>query len=74
MSGEGAVAAARLLRPAGLGVRLRAEQDARPSTIGEEFVQTLLGERCIFARKIYRFEDFESQWLAMNETLSPQLY
>lgn len=59
-----------------LGVRVRAEQDARPIDervhIGGEFVQTMLGERCMLTSKIHRFEDFETQWLAMNEALSLQ--
>jgi hypothetical protein len=59
-----------------LGIRLRAEQNAQPANervhIGGEFVQTVLSDRCALISKVYRFGDFEPQWLAMNSALPPQ--
>lgn len=55
-----------------LGRRIRAEQDGLPEGriyIGGELCMTALINRTITVSKLFRFEDFEDQWLTMNENL-----
>lgn len=56
-----------------LGRQIRTEQDAGPKEsriyIGGEFWMTVLVNRTIQVSKLYRFDDFEQQWLEMNASL-----
>jgi hypothetical protein len=56
-----------------LGKQIRAEQDAGPQEsriyIGGEFWMTVLANRTIQVSKLFRFDDFEEQWLQMNASL-----
>lgn len=57
-----------------LGKQIRAEQDAGPKEdriyIGGEFWVTMLANRTIQTWRIFRFDDFEAQWLQMNASLA----
>ena len=56
-----------------LGRRIRTEQDTGPREsriyIGGEFWMTVLVNRTIQVSKLFRFDDFERQWLEMNASL-----
>ncbi len=56
-----------------LGKQIRAEQDAGPKKdriyIGGEFWMTMLANQTIQTSRIFRFDDFETQWLQMNASL-----
>jgi hypothetical protein len=56
-----------------MGKQIRAEQDAGPKEtriyIGGEFWMTVLANRTIQVSKLFRFDDFEEQWLQMNASL-----
>lgn len=56
-----------------LGIRLRSEQEALPSGsrvyIGGDLIMTVLSDRAIYVSRVFRFDDFEEQWLVMNRNL-----
>jgi hypothetical protein len=56
-----------------LGRRVRTEQDALPADkrmfIGGELVVAAVVDRAIATQTVFRFEDYEAQWLAMNERI-----
>lgn len=56
-----------------VAVRLREQEDARPKAervhLGGDLIATFVGAGTIRSDRVYRWEDFEEHWLAMNANL-----
>ncbi len=60
-----------------LAVTLRKQEDARPKGervhLGGDLIATFIGNGSIRSIRVYRWNDFDEHWLAMNNSLLPQM-
>jgi hypothetical protein len=59
-----------------VAVRLREQEDARPKTdrvhLGGDLIATFVGNGSIASNRVYRWSDFDQQWLAMSQLLTTE--